>query len=171
LQPLIDDGTITQAQADKIIAALEAAGPMGRGFGDGPMGRHGGKGIVGLGLDVVASTLGISEDEVRSAVMNGQSLADLAVSKGKTAQDLIDALVKEATTRINAAVTAGHLTQDQADKMLSELTARIPDLVNNKLPVPGPWMGGHHRGFGGHPDDDGDGDDAPASTTPTTVTG
>ncbi|MEY2400560.1 MAG: hypothetical protein QOJ08_671, partial [Ilumatobacteraceae bacterium] len=96
LKPLVDDGTITQGQADKVIAALVAARPLGghdgghRGFG-GPGGR------LGAGLDVVATTLGITADEVRTAVQGGQTLAELAVSQGKTAQDVIDAIVAEAT--------------------------------------------------------------------------
>ena len=64
LQPLVDDGTLTQAQADAVIAALEAAGPMGGmrgdGAGDGMRGHPGGRddgmgmGIEGLGPDVRA---------------------------------------------------------------------------------------------------------------------
>ncbi len=42
LQPLVDNGTLTQAQADKVIAALAAAGPLGRGDGDGDHGGPGG---------------------------------------------------------------------------------------------------------------------------------
>lgn len=184
LQPLIDNGTITQAQADKVIAAIEAARPIG------PMGGRGGHrglaGPIGFGLDVVAKALGVTADEVKTALESGQSLADLAVSKGKTAQDVIDAVVAEATTKINEKVTAGDLTQAQADKILAEVTARAGDFVNMKLPaglpgLPGfPGLGG--RGFGhgfggpGFPGDkDGDNDDAPADTTPsdtqTTVTG
>ena len=36
LQPLVDDGTLTPAQLDAVISALEAAGPMGHG-GAGPI--------------------------------------------------------------------------------------------------------------------------------------
>lgn len=187
LQPLIDDGTITQAQADKIIAALEAAGPFGKG---GPFGgRHIFMGPKGFALDVIANALGITADQVRTALQSGQSLADLAVSKGKTAQDVIDAIVADVTTKINDRVTAGDLTQAQADKIIADVKTQAANFVNNTpgdLPFLGgpffggmgdggrPWMGGPGRH---HPDNDGDADDnnpssgTPSNTTPTTVTG
>jgi hypothetical protein len=178
LQPLIDDGTITQAQADKIIAALAAARPAGP--KDGEHRVLGGPGQ--FGLDVVATALGITTDEVRTALQSGQSLADLAVSKGKTAQDVIDAIVTEATTKINDKVTAGDLTQAQADKILSGLTTLATDFVNNARPFAGPIFGGRDigpgRGFGGprhRGNDNDDGDEAPANAptdaTVTTVAG
>ena len=178
LQPLVDDGTITQAQADKVIAALAVARPEG----GHKMGGRGGFG--GFGLDAVATTLGITSADVRTALEGGQSLADLAVSKGKTAQDVIDAIVAESTTKINAEVTAKHLTQANADKILADLTTRVTDFVNNTPSADGPGMG---RGFGGpmmggpgfggpgHRGNDNDADDgtpgASPDTTVPTVTG
>jgi hypothetical protein len=169
LKPLVDDGTITQDQADKVIAAIVAARPAG-GPDGGHMGGHGGfggpRGLIGQGLDVVATTLGITNDEVVTALKGGQTLAELAVSKGKTAQDVIDALVAEATTRINTAVTNGKLTQTQADQAIADVTKFTTDFVNNG----GPAFG---RGFGGpgHGDDnDGDDTTAPSGTTATTDT-
>ncbi|MEQ1700869.1 MAG: hypothetical protein ABMA25_12215 [Ilumatobacteraceae bacterium] len=41
LQPLVDDGSLTQDQLDKVISTLDAAGPMG--------GDHGGRGPGGPG--------------------------------------------------------------------------------------------------------------------------
>jgi hypothetical protein len=180
LKPLVDDGTITQAQADAVIAALVAARPVdGPGGHRGPGGPGGPGGrIFGAGLDVVATTLGITTDEVRTALESGQTIADLAVSKGKTAQDVIDAVVAEATTKINAEVTAGKLTQDQADKLIANLTTIATDFVNN-VKVPGgpgfgPGFGGPGFGGPGHRGNDNDADDsttapAPADTTVTTV--
>lgn len=177
LKPLVDDGTITQAQADKVIAALVAARPLGGPFGGhrGPGGPGGfGGRIFGAGVDVVATTLGMTNDEVRTAIESGQTIADLAVSKGKTAQDVIDAVVTAATTKINAEVTAGHLTQAQADKLIANLTTVATDFVNN---VEGPGGRGFGPGFGGpgHRGNDNDADDsdtataAPTDTTVTTV--
>ena len=173
LKPLVDDGTITQAQADKVVAALVAARPVD-GPGHGPFGGHRGfgRGGFGVGLDTVATTLGITADEVRTALQSGQSIADLAVSKGKTAQAVIDALVAEATTKINAGVTSGDITQAQADARLADLTTVITEFVNSTPPVGGPFGG---RGPGHHGDDGDDDDDAttattaPATTAPSTT--
>jgi polyhydroxyalkanoate synthesis regulator phasin len=177
LKPLVDDGTITQAQADKVIAALVAARPAEGPGGDGPMGRHHGPGgRMGIGLDIVAKTLGITADEVRTALQSGQTIADLAVSKGKTAQDVIDAVVAEATTRLNAEVAAGTITQPDADSRLADLTTMVTAFVNNAPPAGGPGFGG--RGFGGpgRPGDNDADDNGTAGTTadtsaPTTTVG
>jgi hypothetical protein len=186
LKPLVADGTITQDQADKVVAALVAARPDGGpdGFpggghrGPGGFGGPGGPGgLIGQGLDVVATTLGITSDEVRTALEGGQSLADLAVSKGKTAQDVIDAVVAEATTKVNAAVTAGKLTQDQADKLLANLKTGVTDFVNATPPAGGrgfgiPGLGGPGRGFFPGGRHNGDDANAPTDTTaPTTTVG
>jgi hypothetical protein len=169
LKSLVDDGTITQDQADKVVAALVAAGPVG--FPGGHRGFGGPGKVIGAGLDVVATTLGITEDEVRTALESGQSIADLAVSKGKTAQDIIDAIVAEATTRINAAVTDGKLTQERADELIANLTTGVTALVNSTPPLGGPGLG--LPGFGGHrhhrDGDDAD-DEAPADATVDTTT-
>ena len=155
-----------------MIAAIVAARPADGGpFGHRGPGGFGGR-IFGAGLDVVATTLGITADEVRTALESGQTIADLAVSKGKTAQDVIDAVVAAATTKINDAVTAGELTQTQADKLIANLTTVATDFVNNVKHPGGPGFG---PGFGGpgHRDDDGDADDSTTATTAssdTTVT-
>ena len=127
LKPLVDDGTITQAQADKVIAALQAAGPMGDGGmrGDGGMHGDGGPGGRGMGpganLDTVASVLGISVDDVRTAVKDGSTIADLAKKNGKSAQDVIDALVAEVKDHFAAEVASGEHTQADADARIAEI--------------------------------------------------
>jgi hypothetical protein len=181
LKPLVADGTITQAQADKVVAALVAARPAGDHPG-GPMGQGpmGGRRSMGFpGLDAVATTLGITADDVRSALHNGQSIADLAVSKGKTAQDIIDAVVTAVSTKMTARVTAGDLTQAQADEALADITARVTEFVNSNHPIGDRGFGG--PGIGRHGNDSGNdatGNDAdgptdttaPASGTPATTT-
>jgi hypothetical protein len=163
LQPLVDDGTITQAQADSVIATLVAAGPMG--------GDHGGRGgMGGPGLEVVATTLGMTEAEVRDAISNGQTLAQLAEAKGSTAQALIDALVAQMKTHLDEEVAAGEHTQAEADTKLADATTRITDFVNN-TDTAGP-MGGGMGGPGGHrghgPDDSDTGSTTADDTATTT---
>lgn len=160
LQPLVDDGTLTQAQADKVIAALEAAGPMG--------GGHGGPGRgMGGNLDAAATAIGITTDELRTALQGGQTLAEIAVANGSTAQAVIDAMVAEVTAHFAEEVAAGEHTQEEADARIAEATTRITDMVNNGAPAGGPGMGGPGMGGRGHHGHDGDGDDTSGDTGTT----
>ena len=165
LQPLVDDGTITADQLTAIVAALDAAGPMGRG-GDGPGGR--GMGMGGEGLTAVAEVLGLTEAELQTALQGGQTLAEIAASEGVEVQTVIDTLVTAAGAHLAEHVTAGDLTQEEADAKLAELTPRITEAVNNGGPIGG-GRGGEMGGRGGHgPRGDADGDDA---TTEGTTSG
>lgn len=149
---LVKDGTLTQAQADKVVAALKDAMPH---RGDrGPGGPRGAR----PDLDVIASTLGMTTDEVRTELQSGKSLADIAAAKNVDKQKLVDALVADATKHLDQAVADGHLTQEQADQRKADLTQHITDLVDGKLPRPpaggpmgpdGPDGPGWHHG----PDD------------------
>jgi polyhydroxyalkanoate synthesis regulator phasin len=134
LAPLVEDGTLTQEQADKVVETLKAAGPFG--------GHRGGHGMLGKRLDVAATALGMTEDDLRTALSDGQTMAQVAESKGIDVQVVIDALVADATTRISEKVAAGDLTQEEADARLAELTERITERVNNTLPARG--EGGRH---------------------------
>ena len=136
IKPLVDDGTLTQAQADSVVAALAAAGPIGGGHG-GPGGRG------GAGLNVVATTLGMTEAEVREAISGGQTLAQLAEAKGSTGQALIDAILADKQTRLAEKVTAGELTQEEADAKLVEATTRVTEMVNNTDATMLAGRGGH----------------------------
>ena len=158
LKPLVDDATITQAQADSVVTALAAAGPMGDGQrghgGHGGRGGRGGRGS-GAGLSVVATTLGMTEAEVREAISGGQTLAQLAEAKGSTGQAVIDAILAERKAHLDEEVAAGEHTQAEADAKLAEATTRVTEMVNN-TDAP------NRKGPGGH---DPRGDDAATSTT------
>jgi polyhydroxyalkanoate synthesis regulator phasin len=143
LAPLVEDGTITQAQADAVVAALEDARPDHGGFGGG-RGGH-----IGMGLEAVAEELGLTTDEIRSALEDGQSLADLAAANGSSADALVSVLVAEAQTHLDEHVADGDLTQAEADERLADMTERITAMVNGEMPTfEGRGPGG--RGPGGH---------------------
>jgi hypothetical protein len=137
LQPLVDDNTITQAQADAVIAALEAARPEGGRGGHGH-GGPGGRGGRGAHLETVATVLGISVEDLRTGLVDGQTIAEIATANGKTAEEVVDALVAEATERIGQAVTDGKLTQEEADVKLAELDTKLTEFVNSTPELRGP---------------------------------
>jgi polyhydroxyalkanoate synthesis regulator phasin len=191
LQPLVDKGTITQAQADQVIAALKAAGPMG-GRPGGPKGEggHDGAGRMGGGrmgggrmgggmlpggggLEVVASTLGITTDQVVSGIQGGKTIAQLATDHGSSAQKVIDALVAAAKQHIDQEVTTGEITKDEATTKLADATARITDVVNHTAPGAGGRGGfpGGHDGMGDGPGTNGPGTNGPGTNGNTNGTG
>lgn len=137
LKSLVDAGTITQSQADAVIAALIADMPA--------RGDHGPGGKGGPGLDVAAQALGVSVDELHAALDGGQTLAQVASDKGVNVQVVIDALVAERTNHINDEVASGEHTQEEADAKLADLTQKVTDMVNNPRPEGGPRgeRGGH----------------------------
>ena len=104
LQSLVDDGTLTTAQRDAVVTALEAARPDHGG-------RHGG--LRGEMLDAAATAIGVTADELKTEIQAGKTIAEVAVENGKTAQDVIDALVATAS---------------------ADLTQRITDMVNGVRP-------------------------------------
>ena len=117
LQTLVDDGTLTSSQLDAVVAALEAARPMGGHGGPG----HGGPGMGGARgekrqemLTTAADAIGITADELKTAIEGGQTIAQIAEANGKSVQSVIDDLVAQATT---------------------DLTQRITDMVNGVKPA------------------------------------
>lgn len=128
LAPLVEDGTITQAQADEVIERLLADGPIGRGPGG-----HGGRGGHGggwFGGEAAAGALGMSVDELRTELRSGASIAQVAEARSVAIDTVIAAIVAERTERIEAKVTAGDLTRGQADEKLADLTERVAEQVN-----------------------------------------
>lgn len=140
LASLVTKGTITQAQADAITAALAAAAPAmpnpsgkpsigGMGKGDHGMGGRGGMGMNSAARQaIITSTLGITSADLVAARQAGKSLATLA---GTKVDALITALVNYDSTQIDAAVTAGTLTSAQATTLKANLKAHVTQEVNN----------------------------------------
>ena len=113
LQTLVDGGTLTSSQLDAVAAALEAARPMGGGHeGRGHGGDRGEK--RQKMLTTAADAIGITADELKTAIEGGQTIAQVAEANGKSVQSVIDALVAQATT---------------------DLTQRITDMVNGVKPA------------------------------------
>ena len=169
LKDLVTKGTLTQAQADALTAAVTAA-KVAR-DADRPQGGMGGP----LGADraaietLVSTTIGVDTATIKSRLQAGESLAQIAGAKKDA---LIAALVANETKRIDAAVTAGKLTAAQATEKKANLVAHVTEEVNEvggKGPKGGRGGHGHdHRGpMGGGMG----GATAPKLPTPTATTG
>jgi hypothetical protein len=140
LAGLVDDGSISQEQADEVATRLS----------DADLGWHGGHHGGWFGLETAAEALGMTEDELRTALeADGATLAKVAEAKGVAVDTLVDALVKAKQERIAQAVGSG-MPQEVADQRLADLEQRVTEWVNSTGEDhpwgggPGGWWGDHH---------------------------
>lgn len=128
----VSAGDLTQAQGQAMKARIDAGAVPLFGLGRGP-GHHGPHGLHGPhgGLDAAAEYLGMTQAQLRTALVGGKSLAQVAKSKSKSVDGLVDAMVADAKSKLAEAVKAGRLTQAESQAVQADLEARITELVNN----------------------------------------
>jgi len=126
-------GRLTEEQAAEMKQRLED-GQLPLFGGRGGPGHHG----LGLGLhggdlvDSAAAYLGVTEDELRSQLGDGKSLADVAAAEGKPVAGLKAALRSAAKEKLDDAVENGRLTDAQRDEALERFDERLDDLVTRE---------------------------------------
>lgn len=139
-----------QALPDRIAKQVDGTFRPPKDGKGGPGGFGGrGPGMAGgrFGLTAAAKALGISEDDLATALKDGKSIADVAKDKGVDKQKVVDAMVAAAKDALAAQVKAGHLQQDRADTILKDLPDHIATFVDGKG-FAGRGPGGHGPGPG-----------------------
>jgi len=106
--------------------------------GPGRRGPGGGRHRLSARLDTAAEAIGVTADELRTELEGGSTIAAVAEANGVDIQTVVDALVAEATARIDAAVADGALEADRAEEMKANLVERITAHVNGEHPRRGP---------------------------------
>ena len=134
---------VAAAQTDSSTSTTAA--PAAPAPPPGGPGHRGGPGKHGVGLATAAKAIGVSEADLQTALRNGQSVAQVAQSKGVDPAKVITALVDEAKAKLAEEVKAGRITQAQADERSADLQARVTEHVN-RTGKPGKG----DRGKGGH---------------------
>jgi len=133
----------------KIVYAQEGTppAPVAGEQGDG-RGHGGGRGLGQAELEAAAKVLGMTTDELYTALKDGKTLADLATAANVDIQAVQEAIsaahAAEMRTRIAQSVTDGTMTQEKADWLLEGLDKGFLD-------GPGFGFGGPHGGPGKQP--------------------
>ena len=127
LTALVAKGTITQGQADAIIAAADAARTAAE-AAKSAMPAKPTKADNDARLALIATTIGIDSATVKTRLAAGETLAAIAGAKKDA---LITALVADETKRSDAAVTAGKLTVIQATTLKAGLVLAVTTAVNS----------------------------------------
>ncbi len=132
--------SVKTAYAQDVTPPASVTGQFGDGHGHG----GGGRGLGQPELEAAAKVLGMTADELSSALKDGKTLADLATAAGVDIQDVQDAIAAvhevEMRERIEAGVADGTISQEKADWLLEGLEKGFLD-----GPGFGFGPGGHHN--------------------------
>ena len=94
---------------------------------------RGGPGCGGAVIENAAGILGMTEDELRTALQEeGATLGSVAESRGLGIDDFTAQLTAAATADLDAKLAAGDITQEQYDEILAGLPDRITAIVNGE---------------------------------------
>jgi uncharacterized protein (DUF433 family) len=83
-------------------------------------------------VQAAAKEIGVSVNELKDARNSGKSIAQVAKDHNKSVDDVVDAVVKAATSDIDQAVKDGKLDAQNADQIKQKLPDRVKRLVNRE---------------------------------------
>lgn len=122
LADLVEQGVITQDQADAVADHLRDS------FSGVRPHRH----PVRHGLATAAEVIGIETTDLVAQLQDGATIAQVAEANGVSAETVIDAVVAEATERLDAAVEAGRISEDEAADLATRIEERVTGFVNGE---------------------------------------
>ena len=166
----VADGTLTQEEADEIIARIESGEapnfpPFIGGHHGGPFHR-----IVYNIVESAADVLGMEVEDLQAELRDGNSLADVAEAQGVDVEQFKTDLQAALQAKIDEAVANETITEEMGAR-LSEALADSIDRIVEKVPGNGPFGGhGPFRGgpgffFDGPLDDETEAETEATSTT------
>jgi hypothetical protein len=125
----VEAGRLTEEQGRELKQRIDAGEVPFLGL---PFHRH--HGPFHGKLEAAAEYLGMTQAQLREALEDGKTLAQVARDQNKSVDGLVDALLEEAEQKLGDAVEAGRLTEAEKREMLEGLRDRITDLVNGRFP-------------------------------------
>ena len=128
---------LTAAQQQSIAALVDQKGVGPRPNPGPPFGRGLGGPFASDPLAAASTYLGIPRTDIETKLRADQTLAQIAnATSGKSRDGLLNALVADATAKIDAAQKAGTITADRATQLKSDLSTRMAKLVDSTRPFP-----------------------------------
>jgi hypothetical protein len=153
LDKAVEEGRLTQEQADRLKQERARSGSVLGGVGGGPGWHHGpggwghgGPGLFGRDeLAAAAKALGLSSDELIEQLRDGKSLAEVAEAENKQLADVKAAVRAALAADLDQAVQDNRLTRERADEILEVFDERFDAFAQRSGPV---LRGRHHGGPG-----------------------
>jgi uncharacterized protein (DUF433 family) len=94
--------------------------------------RGRGRAILKDAANAAAKEIGVSVADLKQARKDGKSIAQVAKDHNKSVDDVVNAVVKQATSDIDQAVKDGKLDSTKADQIKQKLPDRAKTLVNRE---------------------------------------
>jgi hypothetical protein len=118
-------GLLVSMQRRMRSSSSETRGVNGRPGGGRPMLQR----LAGMELDVAATTIGVAPDVLRRAVDGGRSISALAADAGVPSDRVVEAVVRDANTKVDRAVADGRIAPDRASMLRNRLPNWAEQLV------------------------------------------
>lgn len=135
LNQAVENGRITQEQADRLLEELEVAVENAV-HGEPPL-RPTVRGLVRNGerilAEAVAEAAGLDISELPPLLREGATLAEIAEANGGDVDAIIAGAVAAATERIEESVSKGGLSREQADELIANLETLYTNAMTNPL--------------------------------------
>jgi len=93
-------------------------------------------GLMGELVQIVTDTTGLNAQEIREAVQDGATIADVIVANGGDVEAVVNQLMTTIGERLGEAVNNGQITQERADDLLQNARSRITDFLTGERPLP-----------------------------------
>ncbi|MCL6592640.1 MAG: hypothetical protein K6T31_01565 [Alicyclobacillus sp.] len=143
LDQAVQNGKLTSAQEQQILQQFSSHAQQlveSKFPAKPPQKRDGAGGL----LKQVAQILNIDEQTLQQDLQNGQSIAQVAASKGVSSDSLVAQLTAQMKTKLDLAVQNGKLSADKEQQLLTNLQQRLTKLIQQTGPFPIP-RGQHHH--------------------------
>lgn len=133
LEKLVQKGTISQAQADAILAALREAAQEKKKDRGGREAAEIVKRAFANMMRLSVEYIGLPQQAIAGQLKAGKSLGEIANGQpGKSREGLIAYLEAKITAALDKAVADGKITQARADEAKAHLTERVTRFVDHK---------------------------------------
>lgn len=134
LEEAVTDGVITEAQAEELRKRFKARWEEKAEHRK--QGRAAARVFAGA-RKVMLETLGLTGEQLKDAILSGQTVGEVAAAQGVTQDDMADALAAAANDAIAEAEAAGRIDADQAARLREVVTERTPRMVERMWNAPG----------------------------------
>ena len=81
--------------------------------------------------EAAAEVLGLSEEDLKDALRDGQTLAGIAESQGMSVEDFRAALEENVTAALQEQLDAGEITKEEFDESIEGLDEKLDQIINS----------------------------------------